>query len=835
MKVSSNRTSIFALLLMAAAMLPAFSQTGPLVGTVKTDEAYFLYRPGAVEKPLRLSVLDASQQVVATSNADSDDANDYVAKFHVTGLQAATAYTYKIEDLSGASPVQLAGPADGLHFKTRMTTGTKGVITTAFVSCANNTSEPVWERIGVLNPDQVILGGDTPYVDVADLAGSRDKQRAFLETPFMQSLIRGNSTVGTWDDHDFGLNNGNGVSAADRRPNTRRAFVEYRAHDQFGTGIEGVYHKIDLGVMEIFLLDPRWWSQTEASPVDPTKKTAFGPQQWAWIQQALEASRAPFKVLTIGEVWEDKKNAENDDQFTYWYERDALYDFIRAKAIPGVVVVGGDIHVSRHLIHRQRLGYDLHDFVTSPAHTSIIPSLDVTHPDLEWSSQQPRQFMTLTADTRVNPALLTARFYLADGTIQREVAIPYDQLVPKEGEGLGRGLRAWWSFDGDLKNHSVTGSRFDATAVNGASLLADGGLRGGAASFSRAGQQYLRIGRQTLDDTPPLSERAGRNPLDDNSAAHSLSLWCKPASLPAHGSAERSFLLESALGGSADPGYVLSLGFRSAASDPAKINLELYTTTLQPAGSASTAQPTPLAQGPFACELDRALFTNRWAHVAMTFDSKYLRLYVDGNEVAAHALPVPGPAAETAGLVIGGHRSGTGRNYDGLIDEVALWSRALTAEEIITLHHSGIPQALPNEVSAADTDGDTLEDWWEHLAGLDPANAADALADADHDSVPAWLERAAGTSPLVDDSAMYDYLRQIAAPGAPSAAMLFRHPSLGTLNLHLKVLDSENLGDWTPLLPDTEMAGDVFSNEFLFSLPTMTDTQRYFRIEASDL
>jgi alkaline phosphatase D len=817
-------------LLLAALSLPAIAQTGPMVGTVKTTEAYFLYRPGAVEKPLRLSVLDANQQVVATSATDSDDANDYVAKFHVTGLTAGTAYTYKVEDVSGASPVELAGPADGLRFKTRQTTGTKGVVTTAFVSCANSSSEPVWERIGTLRPDQLILGGDTPYVDVADLATSRTKHRAFLETPFMSSLIRSTSAVGTWDDHDFGLNNGNGVNAADRRANTRQAFTEYRAHDQFGTGIEGVYHKVELGVMEIFLLDPRWWSQTGPSPVDPSKKTAFGSQQWAWIQQALEASRAPFKVLAMGQIWEDKKNGENDDMFTYWYERDALYDFIRSKSIPGVVVLGGDIHVSRHLIHRQRIGYDLHDFVISPAHTSVIPSLDVTHPDLEWSSQQPRQFMTLTADSRANPPVLTARYYLADGTIQRELTIPYEQLTPKEGAGLGRGLRAWWSFDGDFENQTVLGGRFHAAPENGAALVADGGLRGGAASFARAAQQYLRIGRQTLDDTPPLPERAGRSPLDDNGAAHTLSLWCKPASLPAHGSADRHFLLESALGGSADPGYVMSAGFRSAATDANKINLELHTVTIQPAGSASTAQPTPLAQGPFACELDRSLFTGRWAHVAITFDSTHLRLYVDGTEVAAHVLPNPGPAAETGGLVIGGHRTGTGRNYDGLLDEIALWSRALTPAEITGLHHSGSPQALPTEVSAADSDGDTLEDWWEGLVGLDLDNPADALADADNDSVPAWLERAAGTHPQTDDSAMYDYLRTLADPGSAPAPLVFRHPSQGTLSLQLTGQQSGDLFDWSPLASGPGVTGDLFSGDFLFTINPPPPAPWFFRL-----
>jgi hypothetical protein len=830
MKIHSNNLSV--VLLFAAWTLDLSAQTGPMVGTVKTTEAHFLYRPGAVEKPLRLSVLDADQQVVATSDAASDDAHDYVAKFHVTGLQAATSYTYKIDDLSGGTPVQVAGPADGLKFKTRLKTGSKGVATAAFVSCANSSAEPVWERIGLLGVDQFVLGGDTPYIDVQDLATSRNKHRAFLETPFMSSLIRGTPAVGTWDDHDFGLNNGNGVNAADRRKNTRRAFVEYRAHDQFGTGTEGVYHKVDLGVMEIFLLDPRWWSQTEASPVDPAKPTCFGPEQWEWIRQALEASRAPFKVLAMGQIWVDKKNGENDDMFTYLHERDALYDFIRAKKIPGVVVLGGDIHVSRHLIHRQRIGYDLHDFVTSPAHTSVIPSLDVTHPDLEWSSQQQRQFLTLTADTRVDPALLTARYHLADGTVQREVTVPYDQMTPKEGSGLGKDLRAWWSFDGDLKNSSVLGSRFDATAVNGASLVADGGLRGGAASFSRAAQQYLRIGRQTLDDSPPLPERAGRNPLDDNGAAYTASLWCKATGLPAHGSSDRQFLAESAVGGTTNPGYVISIGFRTAATDPAKVNLELHTSTLQPAGSASTAAPTPIAQGPFPCELDRVLFEDRWAHVVVTFDSTHLRLHLDGSEVAAHALPTPGPAAETAGLILGGHRAGTGRNFDGLIDEVALWSRALTAPEIATLHDAGTPPALPTETSAVDTDGDTLEDWWEVLHGLDPTDATDALADADNDSVPAWLERAAGTHPQVDDSPLYDYLRELVSPGSTASALLFRHPSQDALGVRLAASRSIDLLDWMPAPPSSSITGDLFSGELHFTISLPPPSPAFFRLVA---
>ena len=46
--------------------------------------------------------------------------------------------------------------------------------------------------------------------------------------------------------------------------------------------------------------------------------------------------------------------------------------------IGGVVLVGGDIHVSRHLEYpmKERMGYDLHQFSISPLHDRVIPSLN---------------------------------------------------------------------------------------------------------------------------------------------------------------------------------------------------------------------------------------------------------------------------------------------------------------------------------------------------------------------------------------------------------------------------------------------------------------------------
>lgn len=805
---------------LLAALAGADAQVvGPMVGQVSPTGARLLYRPGDSVKDLRLTVLTPQGVAVATNTVTSAADSDYVAKFHVTGLTPETRYLYRIDDVTGNPAGTLLAGNDGTcSFKTALPPGRNGVFTAAFLSCSDGTSEPVYERMSILGVDALVLGGDTPYVDSGTLNTVRQIHRIFLTRPSIAALLRNTSTTATWDDHDFGLNNGNGATFGGKAV-TRQVFVEYRAHDQYGTGTEGVYNKVDFGLMEVFLLDPRWFSQTAPSPVDPAQKTCFGAAQWTWILDAIQQSRAPFKVLLMGQVWQDKKNTETDDMYTYWYERDALLDQVKQRRIPGVVLVGGDIHLSRHLIHRQRIGYDLHDFVTSPAHTSTIPTLDVYNPDLEWSAVVGRQFLTLTVDTRVRPAVLTARYIQHDGTVLRTVTVPYNELIPREGAGLGRDLRALWTFDTDGANASVLGARVNAAPVGGAGVGSTPGVRGNAASFTRSAGQYLLVSRSVLPE---------------NCATHTVSLWCRPATLPAHGSAERSFLLETTPEGvisAGNTGYAISLGFAAGATAD-KVNLQLFTRTLQPAVSVTTA-PTELAQGGFNTQLDRSLFTNAWTHVALTGNSTNLVVYINGQQAASHALPVSGPIAENGGLVIGGHRGGTGRNFDGLIDEVAVWSRVLLPAEIASLHNGGSPPALPTTATDVDTDADTLPDWWEHDHALNPADNTDAIADGDGDGVPAFVEFAIGTSPLHNDIAFYQYLRGVAS-GRPATAAAYRNPADNRITFEGTLESSANLADWTPVPLNTPGAGVTALNDLLhLAVPQAGGTPTYYRFRAS--
>ena len=206
--------------------------------------------------------------------------------------------------------------------------------------------------------------------------------------------------------------------------------MEYRGLNSYGTGTPGIYTSFRYGPIEVFLLDPRYFSQAEPSPVDAKKPTCLGKEQWQWLLDGLAKSTAPFKFIASGMIWDDKKNKEKDDWETYAHEREALFDFIDAKKISGVVLLSGDIHVSRHLKYplKSRLGYDLEQWIVSPMHDSIIPSLNVPHPALLWGEAIPNVFLQVIADSTQSPATLTANWITMNGKTVHSVSLKATEM-----------------------------------------------------------------------------------------------------------------------------------------------------------------------------------------------------------------------------------------------------------------------------------------------------------------------------------------------------------------------------------------------------------------------
>ncbi|MBK8980248.1 MAG: alkaline phosphatase D family protein [Planctomycetes bacterium] len=398
---------------------------GPMVGHVDDTTAFVWYRPdhdGDLQLAMWPAVASGGEPIVRRGRAE--EVHDRCLSWRVDGLVPDTEYRYAIRNADGSPLVDTAA----CRFRTAAPSEQPARVALAFGSCAHTEPNAIWTRMRDEGCEGVVLLGDTPYIDSTDLAKQRLEHRRFLQIPELAALVSGTPVWATWDDHDFGQNDSDGRLPG--KEGSRQAFVEYRALPSFGEDGQGIYTSFRRGPLEVFLLDARWFARTGPSPVATDLPTLLGPRQWDWIRRGLQQSTATFKVLATGMIWDDKQNSESDDWQTYAHERDALFDFVAAQKIPGVVLVGGDVHVSRALRYERRVGYDLWQFVSSPMHDSVIESLNVPHPSLVHSAAEKRVFLRLCADSTRDPATLVATWIRADGALVFEVRLDARELSP---------------------------------------------------------------------------------------------------------------------------------------------------------------------------------------------------------------------------------------------------------------------------------------------------------------------------------------------------------------------------------------------------------------------
>ena len=111
-----------------------------------------------------------------------------------------------------------------------------------------------------------------------------------------------------------------------------------------------------------------------------------------------------------------------------------------------------------------------------------------------------------------------------------------------------------------------------------------------------------------------------------------------------------------------------------------------------------------LAMGP-------ALSVGGWYHTAATYDGATLTLYVDGNLVGQVAGLTGSIAIGTGGVTLGGYpTAGSHFNFDGLVDEAAIYNYALTAAQVARHYarQTSIYTAVALQLRATDPDGDTV-------------------------------------------------------------------------------------------------------------------------------
>jgi alkaline phosphatase D len=399
---------------------------GPIVGHVAPREANVWAR-GSSPGEYRLHVYaDGETSPCAASSALTSAERDLTLVWRVTGLEPGRSYRYAVSSGS-ESPM----PHDDQQFATPHEPANQATVKLAFGSCAWDVShprQPVWTAIEAAGADAVVLLGDTPYIDSTDLEVQRARYRDFWSIAELQTLVRRTPVYAVWDDHDFGPDNALGLIPG--KENSRRAFLEYHANPSYGLESAGIFTKFRRGPVEVFLLDTRWFANTENSPVNPERKTLLGRAQWDWLRDGLKQSTAPVKVLACGMIWNEAVDpGKIDCWMAYPYEREAVFQFLKQAKIEGVLLIGGDIHRSRHLIHptRHRVGYDLHEFVASPLAENPAPDNNIPSPYLRYDAELRDSFLMLRVAVEPGGAAIQADFW-SRSDVRYTVRLSLDEL-----------------------------------------------------------------------------------------------------------------------------------------------------------------------------------------------------------------------------------------------------------------------------------------------------------------------------------------------------------------------------------------------------------------------
>ncbi len=219
-------------------------------------------------------------------------------------------------------------------------------------------------------------------------------------------------------------------------------------------------------------------------------------------------------------------------------------------------------------------------------------------------------------------------------------------------EATRASIVAYWNFNDNFAAY-VGGSSYNLTPVNGASIEAVAAKFGaGGADFQRTSSQYAFV-----DNAVVVA----------SGSDFSYSAWYYLDLADITGSS-RYFVLEATNGTlNNTQSHPISLGLRDqGAGDVAQI----YTSVNNDSDVFYSFDTEP---------------NQSWHNVITTFNAttRTITTYFDGTEVKQET--ASGELDPGNGLVVGGHRAGTGRNWEGYIDDVAIWDEVIDSAEIARL------------------------------------------------------------------------------------------------------------------------------------------------------
>ena len=313
---------------------------GPMVGQVSETDAR-IWVQARDTSYLSISVFTPGGEEIRAFL--TPEWNNYLcAVFHINGLRPDERYEYEIAGENGLTErfsFKTAPPASARRAKI------------AFGSCFLQywrKDLSIFDAIKREGADVFAMIGDNSYCFEPDWQSEHTLMLTHLRhrnSPSLRPLLSTTSTIGIWDDHDYGPGDAGGTYAL--KADSLRAFQRCWAQASFGLrDTPGVFSSVRVGPAEIFLPDSRYYKHLGGPQI-------LGKAQLDWLLSSLRASDAPIKIIASPTQVLPEHPVRNG-----WdcFRRDApeellaILSAIEENDIQGVVFLSGDLHMA-NLVH----------------------------------------------------------------------------------------------------------------------------------------------------------------------------------------------------------------------------------------------------------------------------------------------------------------------------------------------------------------------------------------------------------------------------------------------------------------------------------------------------
>ena len=249
----------------------------------------------------------------------------------------------------------------------------------SFGSCNNQLiPNPFWNQLKNQHTDVWIWGGDVIYSDTEDMQILKNNYAIQKRDTTYLNFVRTTTVMGTWDDHDYGVNDGGNEYR--KKKESQQLFLDFLEVQPTDVRRkqEGLYYsqtfKIKEHAIKVLILDTRYFRSALTNDETGKKRyqpnaygagTFLGEAQWQWLQKELTHSTADYHVIMSSvQVLSSLHGFESWGNMPHELER--LEQLIVDSQAKGVILLSGDRHISE--ISVKKIGLNqipLPDFTSS--------------------------------------------------------------------------------------------------------------------------------------------------------------------------------------------------------------------------------------------------------------------------------------------------------------------------------------------------------------------------------------------------------------------------------------------------------------------------------------